>query len=83
MRDRIEAVTTTGTPIDLFGVEVDAGTVIALGIHAPTALRKGARVTVNGRQYRLVSGVRAGLHVVGGPAGLELDRPVELVGEEP
>lgn len=78
MRDRITG-DANGTPVDLFGVELDER-LIALGIYTPKALRKGTRVTVAGRSYRLAARVPAGLHVVGGPDGIDLDRPVE--GEE-
>ena len=76
MVERVEAVTSKGSVVDLFGVDLDDG--LALGYHAPERLRRGATLTVAGVKYRLVRGLRAGLRVVGGPTGLALDAPVEM-----
>lgn len=73
------AATTSGEPIALFGVEPqEDGIVLALGSHAATALKAGRLVWWGGRAYKLATPMPAGLKLVGGPPGHELERPIVL-----
>ena len=72
--------TRTGAPIALFGVEPqEDGSVLALGVHAPAALKAGRVVIApDGTPYRLAERLSAGLALVGGPDGHQLAAPLTL-----
>lgn len=83
MKPYQEYRTTRGAPIALFGVEETEDGVLALGSHAPEALRKGrVLISPTGAHYRLVTPLPAGLRLMGGPRGHESEDLVILEAKE-
>ena len=75
--------TRQGHPIALFGVEETEDGVLALGSHAPEALRKGrVLISPTGAPYRLATPLAAGLRLVGGPKGHDTEELVILEAKE-
>lgn len=75
--------TRQGAPIALFGVEETDDGVLALGSHAPEALRAGRiLISPTGAQYRLATPLPAGLSLVGGPQGHDTEELVILEAKE-
>lgn len=78
MRSRITLTSLRGNVrLELFGADRVDHLLVAGGYYAPTNLRSRVFVDEAGARFRAPR-LRAGVHLVGGPAHLAMEHPVKL-----